>query len=403
MSHHKRKVILYLSHSADLYGAELCLLTLVTNLNRDRFLPIVVLPKNGPLKQKLEELDISVKVVPSVRAWLTRRNGIQRFFHLLAVIPFVFASVWGLRQIVTRYKVDLIHTNSSVVIDGALAARTSGIPHVWHARELLIPETVFNFFFGPRVALSVIKRLSDQIIAMSFGVKQTFCQQSDCSKVAVVYDGLELGTFQPVHTKASIRSQFDISDNALLVGEVGRVSAIKGYEDLVRAAATVKKAIPNVTFIGVGGRPKSGTAYEQKILKLISSYNLQDSFKFTGYRTDVSDIMSALDLLVLPSHSEAFGRVLVEAMAAGKPVIGTTVGGIPEIIEDGITGLLVPPASPDDLAQAIIKILQDPDLAHRMGAAGRERAKACFSPERYAAEVQKIYEKFVGEGQTTAC
>jgi glycosyltransferase involved in cell wall biosynthesis/SAM-dependent methyltransferase len=399
MSNHKTRGILYLSHSADLYGAELCLLTLVTNLNKDRFLPIVVLPGNGPLKQKLEELDICVEIVPSIRAWLTRRNGIQRLLHLLTVIPFICVSVWQLRQIVARYKVDLIHTNSLVVIDGALAARTSGIPHVWHARELLIPETVFNFFFGPRVALSVIERLSDQIIAMSFGVKQTFCQQNECSKVVVIYDGLEPGTFQPAHTKTSIRSQLNIPDNALLVGEVGRVSAIKGYEDLVKAAAIVKKTIPNVTFIGVGGKSKSDAAYGQKMIKLINTYHLQDLFKLTGYRTDVSEIMSTLDLLVLPSHSEAFGRVLVEAMAAGKPVIGTTIGGIPEIIEDGVTGLLVPPGSPDDLARAIIKILRDPDLAHRMGAAGRERVKARFSPERSMAEIQKIYEKFVEEGQ----
>ena len=397
-NHNRKKVVLYVSHSAGLYGAELCLLNLVANLDKDRFLPIVVLPKKGPLKQKLEELNITVEVVSSIRAWLTRRNGIQRFFYLLAVIPFVSASIWRLRQIVTHYKVDLIHTNSLTIINGALASRLLGIPHVWHARELLIPETVFNFFLGPYIALSAIKRLSNRVIAMSFGVRQTFCQQGNCSKVVVVYDGLEFEIFESSRAQTSIRSQLDIPDDALLVGEIGRVTAIKGYEDLVRAAATVKKAIPNVTFIGVGGKSKTDAAYEQKILKLISSYNLQDSFKLIGYRADVLDIMFALDLLVLPSHSEAFGRVLVEAMAAGKPVIGANVGGIPEIIEDGVTGLLFPPHSPDDLAQAIIKILQDPDLAHRMGAAGRERAKIRFSPERYVAEIQKIYEELLGEG-----
>lgn len=403
MSSHNRKVVLYLSHSAGLYGAELCLLTLVARLDKTRFLPIVILPSNGPLKQKLEELNVIVKVVPSIRAWLTKRSGIQTFFYFLAVIPFVFASVWRLRQIVTRYKVDLIHTNSLVVIDGALAAQISGVPHVWHARELLIPETVFHFLFGPRVALSVIKRLSDQIIAISFGVKQTFCHQNDCSKLIVIHDGIELETLQPTYAKASIRSQLGIPDDVLLVGEVGRVTAAKGYEDFVAAAAIVKKTIPNVTFIGIGGSSKLDIVYEQKILNLINSYNLQDSFKLIGYRDDVSAIMSALDLLVLPSRLEPFGLVLLEAMAAGKPVIGTKVGGIPEIIEDGVTGLLVPPRSPDDLAQAIISILQDPDLTHRMGATGRERVKARFSLERCVAEVQKIYEELVGEGQATVC
>jgi glycosyltransferase involved in cell wall biosynthesis len=393
MSSRNRKVVLYLSHSAGLYGAELCLLTLVARLDKTRFLPIVILPNNGPLKQKLEELNVIVKVVPSIRAWLTKRSGIQIFFYFLAVIPFVFVSVWCLRQIVTRYKVDLIHTNSLVVIDGALTAQISGIPHIWHARELLIPETVFHFLFGPQVALSVIKRLSDQIIAISLGVKQTFCQQNDCSKLIVVHDGTELETFQPTYAKASIRSQLGIPDDVLLVGEVGRVTTAKGYEDFVTAAAIVKKIIPNVAFIGIGGRSKLDIVYEQKILKLTNKYNLQDSFKLVGYRDDVPVIMSALDLLVLPSRSEPLGLVLMEAMAAGKPVIGTKVGGIPEIIEDGVTGLLVPPQSPDKLAEAIITILQNRSLARQMGEAGRQRVRERFSADQHVAKIQEIYEE----------
>jgi glycosyltransferase involved in cell wall biosynthesis len=228
-------------------------------------------------------------------------------------------------------------------------------------------------------------------------VKQTFCWQGDCSNVVVVYDGIEFGIFESVRARASIRSELGIPADAPLIGEVGRVSEIKGYEDFVLAAAIVKKAVPDAAFIGVGGRTKPDADYEQKMLQLIDSENLQGSFRLIDFREDISDIMSALDLLVLPSRSEALGRVLIEAMAAGKPVIGTQIGGIPEVIEDGVTGLVVPPRSPDALAQAIIKILRDPNLAYRIGTAGREQGKVRFSLERHVAEVQRVYERLLGE------
>jgi len=292
MSSQKRKVILYISHSAGLYGAELCLLDLLTGLDRDRFLPIVVIPENGPLKRKLEELNITVEVTPFIRPWLTRRKGVQRVIYSLAIIPFIIVSTRWLKAIVTRYKADLIHTNTLVIISGALAARLSRVPHVWHARELLIPETVFNFFLGPHAALSIITRLADQVIAISSRVQQTFCEQADCSKVVVIYDGLQVETFEPAGTTSSIRSELGIPADALLIGEVGRISEIKGYEDFVRAAAIVKGVIPTVTFIGVGGRSKSDAAYERRILKLIDTCSLQGSFKLVGYRDDIPHIMS---------------------------------------------------------------------------------------------------------------
>ncbi len=397
MSSREIKTILYIAHSANLYGGELCLFNLVSNLDRSRFHPVIVLPKNGPLKQKLEDLHITVEVIPSITAWLTKRQGIQRLLHFLAVVPFILFSVWRLHQIITHYQADLIHTNSLVIIDGALAARLRGIPHVWQARELLIPSTVFNFIFGPRIALAIINYLSDRIITVSAGIKQVFCQHADCSKVQVVYDGIPIEKFQQTGSGVSIRSQLGFFHDTLLVGEIGLVTAIKGYEDLVKAAAIVRQTIPSVKFIGIGGTLKSDSTYQQKLLELINNLNLQDVFILTGYRDDVAEILSEIDLLVLPSHSEGFGLVLVEAMATGKPVIGTIVGGIPEIIEDGVTGFLIPPHSPDKLAQAIIKILENPELAHNMGSRGRQKAETQFNLQQSINEIQKIYEQILGK------
>lgn len=396
MSSHKINV-LYLSHSAQLYGAEQSLLQLLKGLDRDRFSPVVVLPQEGPLKQRIADLSIPIEIVPSIRGWLTRREGIMRLLHHIGLIPFLARSVWTVARLVHRYNIRLIHTNSLVLIDGALTARLSGIPHVWHAREMLVRESPHNFLFGPRSALSLVNHLADRIIAISNAVRLCFEQAGDASKIIVVHNAVDLPALDTLDAGDSIRRELDIPQGVPVVGEIANITPVKGYEDLVVAGAQVRQSIPNVRFMMVGGAPYA--SYKKRITMLINDYGLGDCFVFTGFRPDVPEIISTLDLLVLPSHYEPFGRALVEAMAAGKPVIGTNVGGIPEIIEDGVTGLLVPPGSPDDLAQAIITILQNPDMARRMGAAGCERAKARFSPERYATEIQKIYKELVGEGK----
>ncbi len=390
----QKKTVLYISHSAELYGAEQCLLLLLNSLDRERFYPIVVLPRDGPLKQKLADMSVPVEIVPTMRGWLSRKSRIWRLFLMIAIIPFTLASVLRLRRIISSRSVDLVHTNSLVVIDGALAARLSGIPHVWHAREILIPETSHKFFLGPQAAIFIIKCLSDRVIAISEAVYQDYRLGPQHSYVQVIYDGVPTNTGQPTNCGHNIRSELGISNDTPLIGEIAQVQAVKGYEDFVMAAAIVRQVIRDAIFIGVGDSSEADLAYKQRVLDLIKQYDLERAFKLVGFRDDVSEIIAALDLVVLPSHYEPFGRVLIEAMAAGKPVVGTRVGGIPEIIKDGVTGLLVPPGSPNALAKAIVGILQNPAASHQMGQSGQRQVDTVFSLERYK-EFEQVYEELL--------
>lgn len=378
-----------------LYGAERSLLELLKGLDRGRFCPIVVLPQNGPLKGAIENLAIPVKIVPSLTAWLTRRRGIQKLLHNIAVIPFILRSVWELLKIIKQHKICIIHTNSLVMIDGAIAARLMRLPHIWHAREILDNQSPHNFILGPCVALAIISRLSHQIIAISKVVENSFNQCKSTSKVRVIYNPSGPHQSWSLSHTNDFRLKFNIPNDVSLVAQIANVTPVKGCEDFVQAVVHVCQAMPDTRFLLVGGTPYPD--YQRIITSLIKYHGLQNHFILTGFRQDILDIYAAIDLLVLPSHYEPFGRVLIEAMAAGKPVIGTRVGGIPEIIDDGVTGLLVPPHSPEELAQAIIKILQDPEMARRMGEAGRKRAQELFSVERYVAEIEKIYEELLTE------
>jgi glycosyltransferase involved in cell wall biosynthesis len=394
MANSERVHILYISHSSNLYGAEQSLLLLLKDLNRQKFLPTVVLPKDGPLKQALELLSIPVEIVPSLTPWLTRRKGAQQFLHHLAIIPFIILSVWRLRRIIKRYQINLIHSNSLVIIDGGLVARLLQIPHVWHAREILDDASPHNFLFGPSRALSIILSLSDQVIAISKAVAACFYGCGSTSKISLAYNAVSI---QPSAFRSNLtiefREQLGIKPKAPLVAQVTNITPVKGCEDFVHAAAQVHAVIPEAVFLLVGGTPYPD--YQQKILDLITFYGLESCFFMPGFRDDVSDVFAAIDLAVLASSYEPFGRVVIEAMQAGRPVVGTAVGGIPEIIVEGVTGLLVPPSSPARLAQAIITILQNPEMAARMGIAGQTRVKEYFSSERYVNEVQKIYESLL--------
>lgn len=392
MSHSKRINILYISHSSGLYGAEQSLLLLLKELNRDRFFPIVVLPKDGPLKQAIEALSIPVEIVPSLTPWLTSRKGIQRLLHHLAIIPFIILSVWRLKRVIELYQIDLIHSNSLVVIDGGLVARLLKRPHIWHAREILDHHSPHNFLLGPGPALSIILYLSNCVIAISKAVVDSFSQCRPSAKVVLVYNAVSIHQFEPKSDFArQFREQFGIKPEAPLVVQVTNLTPVKGCEDFVHAAAQVHQAIPEAVFLLVGGTPYPD--YQQKILDLITFYGLEDCFKLTGFREDALDVLTAIDLAVIASAYEPFGRVVIEAMLAGRPVVGTAVGGIPEIIVEGITGLLVPPSAPPILAQAITTLLENPELAARMGAAGQARAKEYFGSDRYVTGIQKIYEK----------
>jgi glycosyltransferase involved in cell wall biosynthesis len=385
--------ILYVSHSAHLYGAERSLLQLLATLDKTKFRPIVVLPKHGPLKEYLERLDMPVEVVPSMRPWLTRRKGIMSLAYFVAVLPFILISVLAIMRIIQRYQVKLVHSNTMVVIDGALAAWCLGIPHVWHARAILAEPAPHRFFLGYRAALATVLKLSDRVIAISRAVARCFHGIEGAEKVRVVYNAVDIQSFARDELKFDCRRQLGISEDVAFIGQIAHVIAVKGYTDFIRAIPIVHKTMPNARFIGVGGMPHA--SYKATIAQLVKDLDLGESLIMTGFREDVSQIVTALDVAVLASNYEPFGRALVEAMAAGKPVIGTRVGGIPEIIEDGVTGFLVPPGSPEELARAIIRILQDPDLAQRMGAVGRERAETRFSPERYVTQVQQVYEELI--------
>lgn len=361
--------ILYISDTGDIIGGgELSLLGILSKLNKEKFNPLVVCPFRGDLTEEIERLGIEVRLVPM--------RSLKKLNFL-----FFISSVIDLVRILKNRQISLVHANGSRGASyGGAACKITKIPLIWHVR-ILESAGLYDRFLA---------WLSTFIIVNSNAVKSRFSWVRGKSKLEVVYNGIDLKRFNTSLGGEDIRREFGLSSETPLVGTVGRLDRYKAHEYFLRSAKTVKKYMPEPRFLIVGeGEQRSF------LERMTGELGLEKNVIFTGYRKDMPEILASIDILVLSSVSEGFGRAAVEAMACGKPVVATRVGGLTEIVEDRITGRLVPPEDPFAMAKAIIALLRDKKIAGEMGRAGRKRAEKLFSIEINAGRIEGIYEKIL--------
>lgn len=295
--------------------------------------------------------------------------------------------LWRLVRFLRVQRPDVVHTHLiHGDLYGTLAARLAGVPHVVSTKHNDDAFRQRGFYAWLDRALA---RYQNQIITISHHLRRFYVEVEGlpADKISTIHYGLDPGAFlQRVGEGADVRAELGMPADVPLVGVVGRLTEQKGHAYLLDAFAEVIQALPSAHLLVVGDgelRP----ALEQQAARL----GLQDSVTFTGRREDVPRIMMALDVLVMPSLWEGFGLVLLEAMAAGKPVVASRVSAIPEIVVEGETGLLVPPADPKALAQALLVILVDPTRAVGMGHRGRARLEQEFTIGKIIESTNQVY------------
>jgi L-malate glycosyltransferase len=208
--------------------------------------------------------------------------------------------------------------------------------------------------------------------------------------IKVIRSGVDIERYQDVDGRAVLRRELGLDPTTHLVGNLSALADHKDYPTWLKAAACLKKARPDVHFIIAGTGPE-----EQRISKLVHKLGLQDCVHLLGFRTDVPEVMTALDVFMISSKTEGLGTIVIEALAAGIPIVATRAGGIPELIVDGECGLLVDTGDSDALCAAVCRIFDEPGLAGRLRAAGRERARR-FSFRATAEQTLKVYIEVTG-------
>jgi glycosyltransferase involved in cell wall biosynthesis len=392
--------ILVVHNNNDFYGAEKVLLELLSRLDRSRFVPIVVLPTDtrhiNRLSPELEKLNIECCFIP---LGILRR----KYFKLHKLPRFsveVLAGVRQLSRLIRKRNIALVHTNTNTILASPLAARLTGVPHVWSIHELMVePATIRN------VLHYMIPRFSTRVVTVSQAVRDHMLKDAAkfADRFAFVRGAIDVEPFLSAEGRTRVRAEWGVKDDEVLIGMAGRVTRWKGQSVFVQAAKLIAERHSQVKFAAVGGVFDTEKFYMDRFHTEVREAGLENKLTINDFRADMPDVFAAFDIFVLPSIlPEPFGLVVIEAMASGKPVVATAPGGPSETVVEGETGFLVPPSGPTAIAQALEELLADPQRRISMGEAGRRRACEVFSLPRYVAEFEELYDAVLQETLVTA-
>ncbi len=350
--------VLFVDHASALGGAEYSLLLLFESLDRRQFIPHLA-SQPGLLAESARAVGVVVHEVP-----LLRLRG------ELAAVPRVGRGIAALAKIIRREAVHLVYSNTvRASIYAAPAAKLTRRAHLWHVHDILTPGAYAR----------VMSAFSNAVICVSEAAMAPLLRGR--KKTHVIPNGVRISAFAADRGEEAsrLRTMWGVPDDAVLIGQVARLAPWKGQRDVIAAADLLLQEHPDVYVAIVGGDIFADSAtYAAGLRETVQTTGLSHRVLFTGHMTDVAAVLTALDVVVLASDREPFGRVLIEAGAAGRPVVSYASGGVPEIVIDGQTGILVPPGNRSALAAALARLVNDHALRCTLGANAREHVARHF-------------------------
>jgi len=378
--------VLYYEPTSGYGGSSRCLLSWLKKLNKKEYSAIVAVHFNGPAIQKIRQLGVKVITIPFKP--ILFKNNFPLFSYLLLFINFLIfyiPSAIFINILVKKHYVKILHLNAkvTVAIPGIIASIFSGIPCICHLHDIKVPVRLEKFF----------ARCVDCFVVLTEKAFDLYGREYPNKRLNLIPNGVDLNEYNFEIDKKKVRAEFDIKDKEILIGIVGRLVEGKGFSDFLKAAQIIGLNNVNVKFIIVGDSGNEDKKYEIYLKNLAVNLGLFERTIFTGWREDVREIMSVVDIIVQPSSTfpEGFPLTIIEAMALGKPLVVTDVPGSSEIVVNGKTAYLVPPAKPEKLAEAIEKLINNRELALNMGEMGRKRVETLFSLEIIINKLENLY------------
>lgn len=383
------KILFISDHGGDEGGAERSMLGLVKELIARGHRIFCILPSQGSFFTELKSMGVVCRkcMMPVV----TRSYNP---FYLLFMIFYLFLFGIRISFYVRRKGIRIIHANKTTSIFYAMAASVfSWRTLVWHARS-------YNRRFG--LLGRLIYRFTDEIICISRDLAEPFIKYFGNKKVHIVYNGIDVAPLAKVsYNQGALAQAMGIRNYGFVAGVAGRITPCKRIETFLKAIMIAgQESHTSLYGVIIGDcitsnpvQMKIDRDYKEQLHDLVRKWNIENRIKFIGFQTEPEHLVRELDVLVLPSTGDPFGRILIEAMALGVPVIAARAGGIPEIVIHEKSGFLFTPDDAEELAQYILLLLNDPLLRCGMGKAGWERAAKHFSNGTCADRVEKIYRK----------
>ncbi len=381
--------VCFVSHTSGKGGAERALVELIEALERRDIECYVILPRNGRLARELRARNVAFCVIP-YRLWVGRDAPLWKRISR-AILN--FAMITPVAMAIMRWRCDIVVTNTFTVCVGALAAAMVSRPHVWYIHDFIYEHHGFAFDLGSRVSLWLMAKLSSSWMVNSYAVAEKFKQYLGPSDLKVVYQSVD---FVPRSSLGNldIPSRDRIRLRCVIVGVLHEA---KGQHDAIRAVADLVRAGVHVELLVIG---QGDSKYLRFLRSLVDKNRLHGCVEFVGYVENPFPFMESADVVLMCSRYEGFGRVTVEAMRAGKPVIGARSGGTVELVRDGFNGFLYHPGNHLELAERIRYLCEHPGIAAVMGENGQRWASEQFTEERYAKGVLAVLNDCLAKGQS---
>ncbi|MBP9853820.1 MAG: glycosyltransferase [Candidatus Omnitrophica bacterium] len=374
--------ILYYESSSGFGGSSSNLYHILRQLDKTKYFPTVIVHQDGDQFERIKTLGINVIKIsyPELDA-VNKAGGIKLMWMYFSVIRPMSSKLY---KIIKEQKIDLIHINTNILL---------GIPMILAAKRA--GKKVFCYIRESRALIRREKHFVPdihQFLILNHQAIDIYKRDIPINKLNVIYDGVDLTEFNNLNSEHFI-NEFNLK-GIKTVGIVGRIIRGKGQFEFVRTAKKVCQQFSNVKFLVVGDAKGEQIKYLDEIKSFVQKEHLEDKIIFTGWRTDVKEIINVLDILVLASTTfpEGLPNTIIEAMALAKPAVGTDIPGPPEIIKDGVTGFIVPPGDTIELAEKIVFLLAHEDEALKMGQSGRQRVEELFDVKKVVKKIQSLYE-----------
>ena len=379
--------IAYLVPRLDVGGTERALVALLEGLPADRFEKhVICLSGYGPLEGAVRATGAELFDMGYAR----RRASGNGALRTALSFP---AAMWRLCRHLRARRIRVLHTMIPACnVYGAIAARIARTPRVCCTKLSL-----GNY----RDSMPLLARMEDLtgrwfhlVHCKSRGIAEDVARREPIprARMRVVYNGIRVDEYGGPVARAAARRELGVPEDAHVVGVVANLNAYKGHSDLIEAARRIATQLPRMHLVFVGRDDGIGGTLRAQAAEA----GLPGRVHLVGPRSDIPRVMSAFDVLVSASHEEGFSNVLLEGMASCLPVIASNVGGNPEAVDDGVTGIIVPPRDPDAMAAALARLANDAVTAREMGKRGRERARAMFSHEAMVAGMVAFYDELLG-------
>ncbi len=369
------KTVIFVHGITEIGGAERELLVMLERLPQYGYRPVVACPDGGPLAPELARRGIETRTAP-LPPW-----------RKLFAYPGRAAAVHALRDVIASVQPALIHVNDIWWVPQTLRAVTGlpAVPIVAHVRQEIEPPKVMRYQLERADLVFPVSRQIQRSLEAG-GVRP--------ERLRTLYSGLDMVCVKDQDSGLDARRRLGIPAEAVLLGTVANLFERKGYEVMLRALPMIVKTSPAVHYLMVG---RGDAAYERTLRCLVKDLALESRVHFAGFQESVYPCLAAMDLYVHPALMEGFGIAVLEAMAMRKPVVATTTGGLPEIVQDGETGLLVLPGDAEALAKAVVSLVQDLARCRRLGEAGHARVAAHFTVEAMMDRLVEGYGAVLGQ------